>query len=113
MVKVQHLLYNAVQEMVLGMTEIKINHAQQARISIWQRLEDKVNRLRIKTLYIDYYMSNGASTLGRLRDITLTEICAFLVIRDNMTMMMVSFLLGQLSVPINELLAFMKNMQDA
>lgn len=107
---------NAVQEMVLGMTEIKINHAQQARISIWQRLEDKVNRLRIKTLYIDYYMSNGASTLGRLRDITLTGICAFLVIRDNMTMgtmMMVSFLLGQLSVPINELLAFMKNMQDA
>lgn len=107
---------NMVHEMVMGMAEIKINHAQQARISLWRKMEDKVNRLHIKSLYIGYYMSNGTGTLGRLRDITLTGLCALLVIRDDMTMgtlMMISFLLGQLSAPIGELLAFTRQVQDA
>lgn len=107
---------NVVHEMVMGMAEIKINHAQQARISLWRKLEDKVNRLHIKSLYIGYYMNNGAGTLGRLRDIMLTGFCALLVIHDDMTMgtmMMISFLLGQLSAPIGELLSFTRSVQDA
>lgn len=106
---------NIIHEMIMGMTEIKINNAQQARTSIWKKIEDKANRLHIKTLYIDYYMSNGANLLGRLRDIILTGFCAFLVINGNITMgtmMMISFLLGQLAAPINELLSFTKNVQD-
>lgn len=107
---------NAVHEMIMGMSEIKINNAQRARIAIWRRLEDKMNKLRIKLIYLDYYMSNGASLLSRLRDIVLTGLCALLVIQGSMTMgtmMMISFLLGQLAAPVNELISFAKNVQDA
>ncbi len=107
---------NVIYEMIMGMAEIKINDAQQARVSIWKKLEDKVNKIHIKTLYIDYYMSNGASLINRFRNIVLTGFCALLVINESMTMgtmMMISFLLGQLAAPINELLSFTKNIQDA
>lgn len=107
---------NTIYELVMGMPEIKINNAQKARISAWKKLEDKVNTLRIKMIYLDYYMSNGANLISRLRDIALTGFCALLVIQGDITMgtmMMISFLLGQLSSPINELIAFTKNVQDA
>lgn len=125
MVKRKHIDYasfsvsserqNTIYEMIMGMPEIKINNAQNARISIWRKVEDKMNRLKIKSLYLDYYMSNGASLMSRLRDITLTGICAIIVINGDMTMgtmMMISFLLGQLAAPVNELISFSKNFQD-
>lgn len=107
---------NTIYELVMGMSEVKINNAQKARIAIWKKLEDKMNTLRIKSIYLNYYMSNGTSLISRLRDITLTGLCAFLVIREDITMgtmMIISFLLGQLSNPINELIGFTQNVQDA
>lgn len=68
-----------------------------------------MNRLTIKSVYLNYYMSNGAGLLGRLRDITLTALCSILVIEGDMTMgtmMMISFLLGQLSSPVSQLIGF-------
>lgn len=109
-------LHNTIYEMIMGMDEIKINNAQQKRIKVWQELETKVNRLTIKSLYLNFYMQNGAGLIGRLRDITLTAYCAALVIDGTMTMgtmMMISFLLGQLSSPVGELIEFTKKVQDA
>lgn len=107
---------NNIYEMIMGMTEIKINNAQKARISVWHKIQEKTNRLVIKGLYLGYYMSNGAGLIGRVRDITLTAFCAVLVIEDSMsmgTMMMISFLLGQLTGPMGQLIGFSQNIQDA
>lgn len=107
---------NNIYEMIMGMTEIKINNAQKARISVWHKIQEKTNRLVIKGLYLGYYMSNGTGLIGRVRDITLTAFCAVLVIEDNMsmgTMMMISFLLGQLTGPMGQLINFSQNIQDA
>ena len=106
---------NLLHEMVTGMHEIKLNNAQKARIGKWDKIERKSNRLRIKQLYLDNYISNGSSLFGRLRDITLTGLCAFMVINDTMSMgvmMMVSFLLGQLASPISTIIEFTKSYQD-
>ena len=107
---------NTIYEMVMGMPEVKINNAQQARISAWRKLEDKMNALTIRSVYLNYYMSNGVGLIGRLRDITLTAMCALLVIEGGMTMgtmMMISFLLGQLAGPVGQLTGFAQSVQDA
>lgn len=106
---------NLLHEMVTGMHEIKLNNAQKARLGQWNNIESKANNLRIRQLYLDNYISNGSALFGRLRDITLTGLCAFMVINDSMSMgvmMMVSFLLGQLASPINTIIEFTKNYQD-
>lgn len=108
--------HNTIYEMIMGMAEIKINNAQQARISVWRKLEEKMNRLTIRSIYLNYYMSNGAGLIGRLRDISLTAFCALLVIDGTMsmgTMMMIGFLLGQLAGPMGQLIGFAQNVQDA
>lgn len=107
---------NVVYELIKGMPEIKINNAQHSRISVWRQLEDKLNILKLKSLYLGFYMSNGANLIARLRDIALTALCAIFVINDKMsigTMMMISFLLGQLTGPVGQLIGFTRSLQDA
>jgi len=107
---------NTIYEMIMGMPEIKINNAQKARISAWRKLEDKMNELTIRSLFLNYYMSNGVGLIGRLRDISLTALCSVLVIEGDMTMgtmMMISFLLGQLAGPVGQLTGFAQSVQDA
>ena len=106
---------NLIHEFVTGMNEIKLHNAQNARTSQWYKLEDKANKLKLKTLYIDNYMTNGGGLFSRLRDIVLTGLCAYMVINGEMTlggMMMISFVLGQLAGPITQIIEFSKTFQD-
>ena len=106
---------NLVHELVTGMHEIKLNSAQKARMAQWSKLENKSNALRLKALYIDNYITNGGNLFSRLRDISLTGLCALMVIEGDMTMgimMMVGFLLGQLAAPIAQIIEFSKSFQD-
>lgn len=106
---------NYTYEMIMGIIEIKTNNAQKARISGWNKIEKKSNLLQFKMLYVDYYLSNGMAVLGRIRDISLTGFCSFMVINGSIsmgTMMMISFILGQLSSPVNDFLSFFKSLQS-
>lgn len=107
---------NSINELINGMPEIKVNNAQQSRIAIWKQIESRLNKLKLKSLHLNFYISNGSSILGRLRDITLTATCAVFVINNQMsmgTMMMISFLLGQLTGPVGQLIGFIRSLQDA
>lgn len=107
---------NNIYELVYGMSEIKVNNAQDIRIKQWEDLQDNINKVSLKSLYIDYYLSFGISFFNRLKDIIITGICAFYVIYSDMTlgtMMTISYLLGQLSGPITQIISFSKNLQDA
>lgn len=107
---------NVIYEMVMGMQEIKVNNAQQTRIAEWEKKENRVNELRLESIYLNYYMSNGSNFIDRLKDIVLTGLCAFYVIGDQITlggMMTISYVLGQLSGPVGELVKFSRIMQDA
>lgn len=106
---------NLIHELVTGMHEIKLNNAQKARISHWRNLENKSNSVQLKALFNDNYLSSGGNIFSRLRDITITGLCAFMVIEGDLSMgimMMISFLLGQLSGPISQTIGFIKSLQD-
>lgn len=107
---------NVIYELIMGMPEIKINNAQQSRNAEWQRKENRMNELKLESIYLNYFMSNGSNFIDRLKDIVLTGICAFYVIQNQITigeMMMISYVLGQLSGPVNELIKFSRVVQDA
>lgn len=105
---------NNIYELIMGISEVKINSAEESRLSHWKNTEDKLKKLKIKSTYIDFFMSDGNSFISKLRDIVLLGVCAFLVIDDNMTMgimLMVSYVLGQLSGPFNDLIRYAQNLQ--
>ena len=107
---------NMIYEIVMGMPDIKVNNAQQTRVAEWRKKEIRINKLQLESIYLNYYMSNGSNFIDRLKDIILTGLCAFYVIQDQITlggMMMISYVLGQLSGPVNELIKFSQIVQDA
>lgn len=113
---VESIQDNTVYELIHGMSEIKINNAQNFKIKQWMITQDKINALSLKSIYIDHYLMSGISFLDRLKDLLITGLCAFYVIYSDMTigtMMTISYLLGQLSSPIRQLVNLSKTVQDA
>jgi ATP-binding cassette subfamily B protein len=107
---------NLEYELVNGMIEIKTNASDQLFLNKWEKSQKEINRLSLKNLYLDYYLNTGTAFLNVLRDILITGGCAYLVMRSQMTigvMMTISYILGQLSGSVNQVVNFFKSFQDS
>ena len=107
---------NNLYEMIHGMPEVKINNAQHAKLRRWQLNQNKLNDILLKALHLNYYQLFGVNTFNRVKDILIIGLCAYLVIGNHMTlgvMMGISYILGQLNRPIDQIVDFIRNAQDA
>lgn len=107
---------NSIYETVLGMPDVKINNSQKTRIEDWNQYQHKINKYQLKSFYVETFFSEGIGFVDNLIDLFVTGLCAFLVIRGEITMgtmMTTSFLLGQITSPVNQLLSFSKSVQYA
>lgn len=105
---------NNIYELIMGITEIKVNSAENSRINKWKESESKLKKLKIKDSFVNFYMLNSNNFISKLRDIFLIGLCSFYVIENNMTlgtMMMISYVLGQLSAPIDDIIDFSQTIQ--
>ena len=107
---------NNIQEMIDGMSEIKINSAQQARIHIWEEIQHKENRISLKGLYLGQYFSAGLSFVQKLSEVLIIIVCAYLVIGDVLTigvMMTIMYIIGALSSSTLNIYNFTNTLQEA
>lgn len=107
---------NEEYEIINGMPEIKINNAQDLRLYRLEALRVRENNIALKDLYFNYYQVVGNSLIGKLKDVLIICLCAYFVINESITlgaMMTVSFVLGQLSVPLNQIIPLLQSYQAA
>ena len=107
---------NSIYETIMGMPDIKINNSQNIRILNWNNFQLKINKLNLKSIYLETFFNEGVGFIGSLKNLSVTGLCAFLVIQETMTigtMMTTSFLIGQLASPINQLIGFSRELQFA
>jgi ATP-binding cassette subfamily B protein len=107
---------NNFYELVYGMPEIKTNNAQNIRVGVWNKVQEKINALTIKSTYLRITMNSGVSFLTRLRDIIITGLSATLVIKGSITfgmMITISYVVGRLSSPFSTLISSFTAIQDA
>lgn len=105
---------NNIYELIMGISEVKINSAEETRIENWINSENKLKKIKLKSLYLEFFMTDGNLFIAKIRDIILLGVSAYLVIEDKMTlgvMMMISYVLGQLSGPFDEMIKYSKNIQ--
>lgn len=105
---------NNIYELIMGITEIKVNSAEKSRIDKWKDSESNLKKLKIKDSFINFYMLNSNNFISKFRDVFLIGLCSFYVIENNMTlgtMMMISYVLGQLSAPIDNIIEFSQSFQ--
>jgi ATP-binding cassette subfamily B protein len=107
---------NNIYELITEMPEIKINNAHHNKISQWEQLQDRLNLINIKALFLNYYQLIGSNFFNRIKDIFITGVCAYFVIQGKMTigvMLTIGYLLGQLGRPIETIINVIRGLQDA
>lgn len=107
---------SSVVQLVAGMQEIKLSTCEQQKRWEWERIQAKLFRLNIKSLALAQYQDSGAVFINQTKNIIITALVAALVIEGKMTlgmMLSVQYIIGQLNSPIDQMIVFIRDMQDA
>ncbi|MEM9916712.1 MAG: peptidase domain-containing ABC transporter [Bacteroidota bacterium] len=107
---------NNLYELVTGMPEIKINSAQDVKVEEWQNVQEKLYKLKIKALNLNQQQLLGVNMITQVKNILITFLCSYFVIQDMMSLgilMSISYIVGQLSGPVDDLVMFFLGAQDA
>ncbi len=107
---------NATMQLVFGMQEIKLNNAENTYRWNWEGLQAGLFKLNFKTLSLSQYQQIGAFFINQGKNILITFIVAKLVIEGSLTlgmMLAIQYIIGQLNSPIEQLIGFAQQAQDA
>ncbi|MBC7935015.1 MAG: peptidase domain-containing ABC transporter [Rhizobacter sp.] len=107
---------NATMQLVYGMQEIKLNNAENTYRWAWEGLQAGLFKLNFKRLSLTQYQQIGAFFINHGKNILVTFVVAKLVIDGSLTlgmMLAIQYIIGQLNGPIEQLIGFSQELQDA
>jgi len=107
---------NIIYEFIMNMPEIKINNAQDKTISRITKLQERLNELELRSLFLNMNQLIGVNFLSKFKELISIAICAYFIITGQMSLgvlLSISYVIGQLLVPVNNLTYFVKDAQDA
>ncbi len=103
-------------QLITGMQEIKLNNCEKQKRWEWEHIQAKLFRVSIKGLALSQYQQSGAFFINETKNIIISFVSAAAVIHGDMTLGMmtaVQYIIGQLNVPINQMIVFIQSAQDA
>lgn len=107
---------NATMQLVYGMQEIKLNNAENTYRWSWEGLQAGLFKLNFKNLSLTQYQQIGAFFINQGKNIVITFLVAKLVINGRLTlgmMLAIQYIIGQLNGPVEQLIGFAQQAQDA
>lgn len=107
---------NKLFEIVTGMHEIKLFGAEDKMRWDWEELQLKNFRLNIDSLKLEQYQNTGFVFFNQLKNILVSFIAAYQVVDGNITLgtlLSISFIIGQTSGPLEQMIGFITAAQDA
>jgi len=99
-----------------GMQEIKLTQSELSQRWNWENHQATLFGLKIRGLGLIQYQSAGATFINEVTNIFITILAATAVLKGSMTlgmMLAVQFIIGQLNVPVNQIIGFFRLSQDA
>lgn len=106
----------AINEMIYGIQEIKLNNFENYKINEWEKVQIEVFDVNLKILKLDQLQLIGFDFINQLKNIIVTYLAAREVVLGNITlgsMLSISYIIGQMNSPINQLIVFFRSLQDA
>ena len=107
---------NKMIQLIQGMQDIKLNNCERQKRWEWERVQMRLFRISVKGLRIGQFQQSGSVFFSQTTNILITFIAARNVIVGDMTlgmMMSLTYIIGQLSAPINDFISFIQSVQDA
>ncbi|HER08898.1 MAG TPA: peptidase domain-containing ABC transporter [Bacteroides sp.] len=103
-------------QIIHGIREIKLNNAERTNQWEWQNIQAGLFRVNMSSLSLSQYQEAGGVFINETKNILINVIAAIAVINGHMTLGMllaVSYILGQLNSPIEQMITFFHRAQDA
>ncbi|MDR1402326.1 MAG: peptidase domain-containing ABC transporter [Tannerellaceae bacterium] len=114
--QVQGQNQNSIYEILGGVTEMKLNQFEEFKRKEWETIQEKLFKINVRLLRIDQLQNSGYDLFNQLKNILATFLAAYFVVQDKMTLgalMSVSYIIGQMNSPVNQLIVFFRSLQDA
>ena len=105
-----------VVQLIAGMQEIKLNNCEQQKRWEWEHLQAGLFRFSVKSLSLGQVQQAGTFFINEGKNILITFLVAKAVIDGQLTlggMMAIQYIVGQVNSPIEQLLGFIQQLQDA
>ncbi|APY12150.1 ABC transporter ATP-binding protein [Seonamhaeicola sp. S2-3] len=106
----------SIYEMLNGVTEIKLNQFENFKRNQWEHIQQKLFKLNTRILKLDQIQLSGFEFFNQLKNIIVTFLAATYVVQGSMTLGMllaISYIIGQMNSPVNQLVSFFRSLQDA
>lgn len=106
----------AIFEIINGATEMKLNQCQDIKRKEWVNIQNELFKVNIKILKIDQIQFTGYDLINHLKNILVTYLTARFVVNGEMTigvLISISYIIGQMNSPINQLVSFFNSLQEA
>lgn len=103
-------------QLIRGVSDIKLTNSEQQKRWEWERIQAKLYHINVASLTLNQWQQAGASFINELKNILIAFIAAKAVIDGDMTlgmMLAVTYILGQINGPINQIIGFLRMAQDA
>jgi len=103
-------------QMITGMQEIKLNNCEKQQRWKWERIQVKLFKISIQGTALGQYQQIGSVFFSQTTNLLISFLSAKAVVEGNITlgmMMSISYIIGQLSGPIGQVIGFAQSLQDA
>ena len=107
---------SSTMQLIYGMQEIKLNNAEHLKRWEWENLQAGLFKLGFKNLSLSQYQQSGAFFLNEGKNILITFFTAKAVLEGQLTlgaMLAIQYIIGQLNGPVEQLIGFVQQAQDA
>lgn len=107
---------STVIELINGMQEIKMHNAEKQKRWKWEFVQARLFKVSIQSLSLEQTQGVGSSIINELKNILITFTSAVLVIEGSITlgmMLSIQYIIGQLNVPLTQMVDFIRSYQDA
>ncbi len=108
--------HESIFEMINGVTELKLNQFDEYKRKEWEDIQEKLFKINIRILKLDQFQFSGFQFINELKNIFVTFLAAMYVVSGKMTLgelLSVSYIIGQMNSPVNQLINFFRSLQDA
>jgi len=107
---------NNMVQLITGMQEIKLNNCEKQQRWKWERIQVKLFKISIQGMALGQYQQIGSIFFSQTTGLFISYLSAKSVVEGNITlgmMMSISYIIGQLSGPIGQIIGLAQSLQDA
>lgn len=107
---------NNLIQLIYGMQEIKLTGCEQQKRWEWEGIQAALFRISVKSLALGQWQQTGALLINEVKNILITIISATAVLDGQISlgaMLSIQYIIGQMHGPVEQMVFFMQQAQDA